>query len=461
MGGIEIKTYQDMLAVGESEKARMDFCWKAITEHMNSAEVLEAEENQLYFDGMNPTITRADKFITDIFGRSVPDVWHANHKIKCQLYSYFVIQQVLFLLGNGISFSDGKTLEKLGENFEHTIIQAAFDTQNGGVSFLFLNLDHVDKFSVREFVPLYDEETGRLSAGIRHWQMADDKPVRITLYELDGYTEYIKRDGEEMAVLYEKRPYIQLVKESAAGTEIAPGESYPGFPIVPFEMYNHHTAMYGHRESIDGYDLIASKLLNNIDNFEFAYWIIKGAPALMDDPDRLNEIYQRLTASKFIALGEGQEMDEHRVEIPVEATESGLKFLRQQLFSDFMAFDPLSVAGGADTATQIRASYEPLNEKTDLFEYQVTKAIKGILKLAGIDDVPTYTRSDIINKQEEIQNVLSAAEYLDDEYITRKLLEIIGDADKADEILERRLQAEEERMEPEQDEEPEEVSELE
>ena len=439
----------------------MDFCWKAITEHMNSEEVLEAEENQQYFDGMNPTITRADKFVTDIFGRSVPDVWHANHKIKCQLYPYFVIQQVLFLLGNGISFSDGKTLEKLGENFEHTMVQAAFDTQNGGVSFLFLNLDHVDKFSVREFVPLYDEETGRLSAGIRHWQMADDKPVRITLYELDGYTEYIKRDGEEMAVLYEKRPYIQLVKESAAGTEIAPGESYPGFPIVPFEMYNHHTSMYGHRESIDGYDLIASKLLNNIDNFEFAYWIIKGAPALMDDPDRLNEIYQRLTASKFIALGEGQEMDEHRVEIPVEATESGLKFLRQQLFSDFMAFDPLSVAGGADTATQIRASYEPLNEKTDLFEYQVTKAITGILKLAGIDDVPTYTRSDIINKQEEIQNVLSAAEYLDDEYMTRKLLEIIGDVDKVDEILDRRLKAEEERLEPEQDEEPEEVSELE
>ena len=431
-----------MLAVGESEKARMDFCWKAITEHMNSAEVLEAEENQQYFDGMNPTITKADKFITDIFGRSVPDVWHANHKIKCQLYPYFVIQRVLFLLGNGISFSNGKTLEKLGENFEHTMFQAAIDTQNGAVSFLFLNLDHVDKFSVREFVPLYDEETGRLSAGIRHWQMADDKPVRITLYELDGYAEYIKRDGEEMEVLEEKRPYVQVVKESAAGTEIAPGESYPGFPIVPLEMFNHHTAMYGHRESIDGYDLIASKLLNNIDNFEFAYWIIKGAPALMDDPDRLNEIYQRLTASKFIALGEGQEMDEHRVEIPVEATESGLKFLRQQLFSDFMAFDPLSVAGGADTATQIKASYEPLNEMTDLFEYQVTKAIMGILKLAGIDDKPTYRRSENINKAEEIQNLIQIRDYVDEEYITRRALDILGDADQADEVL-KRMSAEE------------------
>ena len=67
---IKIKTYQDLLAVGENDKARMDFCWRAITEHMASQQVKEAEENQQYFDGMNPTITKADKFITDVF-----EVW--------------------------------------------------------------------------------------------------------------------------------------------------------------------------------------------------------------------------------------------------------------------------------------------------------------------------------------------------------------------------------------------------
>lgn len=456
-----MKTYQDLLELGAIEKDRMDFCLQAIRQHLNNPQVIEAQENQQYFDGMNPTITRTDKFITDAFGRKVPDIWSANHKIKCHLYPFFVIQQVLFLLGNGISFSDEKTLERLGKKFEHNVMMTAIDAQNAGVAFGFWNYDHIEHFKLTEFVPLYDEETGFLSAGIRFWQLADDKPLKITLYEIDGYTEYVKRKDKDIEILKDKKPYIQLVTMSSTGTEVSPGQAYPGFPIIPLEMYNKKSAMYGHKESIDGYDLIASRLLNNIDNFEFAYWLIKGAPAMADDPEALNDLYQRIVKTRFAALGEGQELDEHKPEIPFEASEMALNFMRKQLFSDFMAFDPLSVAGGADTATQIRASYEPLNEKTDLFEYQVTEFIEGILSVAGIDDVPTYTRSDIINKQEEIQNVLSAAEYLDDEYITRKLLEIIGDADKADEILERRLQAEEERMEPEKDEEPEEVSELE
>lgn len=433
-----MKTYQDLLAVGDGDRERMNFCYQAVKDHLSNEKVVEAETNQLYYDGMNVTITQTDKFITDIYGRTVPDVWHANHKIKCQLYPFFVTQQVLYLLGNGISFSNTKTLDKLGEDFEHTVVKAAIDAQNGGISFGFWNYDHLEKFAITEFTPLYDEETGRLSAGIRHWQMADNKPLRMTLFEPDGYTEYIKRKGEEFEIFKDKRPYVQVVSVSSTGTEIAPGEPYDGLPIVPLEMFNKHSAMYGHRDSIDGYDLIASRLLNNIDNFEFAYWIIKGAPALADDPEALNELYQRMMVSKFVAVGEGQDMEEHRVEIPFEATDTALAFLRKQLFSDFMAFDPLTVAGGSDTATQIKASYEPLNEKTDLFEYQVIKFINGILKLAGIDDKPTFTRSMIVNKQEEAQIVIQAAEYTDEEYTTRKLLEILGDADKADEVITRR-----------------------
>lgn len=433
-----IKTYQDLIAVGDSEQNRMDFCWAVISEHMASPQVKEAEENQQYYDGMNVTITKTDKFITDVFGRQVPDIWHANHKIKCQLYSVFVNQQVMYLLGNGIKFGKPDTLDKLGADFEHTVLQAAIDTQNGGVSFGYWNNDHLEKFKLTEFAPLLDEETGVLSAGVRFWQLAPNKPLRITLYEPDGFTKYIRRKGAKMEVLQDKRPYQQKVTVSDTGTEIAPGESLPGFPIIPFEMHNKRSAMYGHRESIDGYDLVASRLLNNIDNFEFAYWIIKGAPALADDPEALNEIYQRLTATKFLALGEGQEMDEHRVEIPFEATDAALEFLRKQLYRDFMAFDNQSVVGGATTATQIEASYEPLNQKTDLFEYQVTKFIKDILELAGIDDEPTYDRSKTINKQEEIQTVISAAEYTDEEYTTRKILSILGDADLADDILLRR-----------------------
>lgn len=76
-----------------------------------------------------------------------------------------------------------------------------------------------------------------------------------------------------------------------------------------------------------------------------------------------------------------------------------------------------------------------MNSKTDLLEYQVTDAIKRILALVGIDDEPTYTRSMIINQQETITNLVSAAEYLSSDYITRKILETLGDIDSVEDVL--------------------------
>ena len=60
----------------------------------------------------------------------------------------------------------------------------------------------------------------------------------------------------------------------------------------------------------------------------------------------------------------------------------------------------------------------------------MTEFINGILALAGIDDEPTYTRSQMSNQSETLEMVLQAAEYLDDEYVTTKILTLLGDAHK-------------------------------
>lgn len=62
-----------------------------------------------------------------------------------------------------------------------------------------------------EFVPLHDEEDGALKAGIRFCQIAPDKPLRMTLYELDGYTEYIRRKSKDIEVK-PKRMYKLAVR---------------------------------------------------------------------------------------------------------------------------------------------------------------------------------------------------------------------------------------------------------
>lgn len=60
------------------------------------------------------------------------------------------------------------------------------------------------------------------------------------------------------------------------------------------------------------------------------------------------------------------------------------------------------------------------------------------MELAGIEDEPTYTRSQMSNQSELLEMVLQCAEYLDDEYVTTKILTLLGDADKAQEVLKRK-----------------------
>ena len=412
----------------------MAFVLAAISDHKGSADYRLACDADMYYKHLNPTIMRYQKYVYDLMGRSVPDIYSANNKIPCRYYFYFITQEVQFLLGNGVGFNDDATKEKLGAGFDSAIQKATTEAVNGGVSFLFWNNDHVEQFSLTEFVPLYDEENGALRSGIRFWQIDSNKPLRATLYEEDGYTEYIRRQGEDMTVLTEKRPYVEIVQTSgASGEQIVDGTNYDGFPIVPLYNINKQSELIGNRETIDAYDLMASALINNIDDANIIYWVIKNAGG-MDDLDDMKFV-QRLKTLHTVHVEDGQEVDKHEVNVQFEASEAALRQLRSQLFDDFMALDVKEIASGATTATQIKAAYEPLNSKTDLLEYQVTDAIKRILALVGIDDEPTYTRSMIINQQETITNLVSAAEYLSSDYITRKILETLGDTDSIENVL--------------------------
>lgn len=435
----EIKTFQDLLAVGDIEKDRMEFILDAIKEHKASPEYKIATDGELYYKHQNPTIMNYQKYLYNQMGKKVPDIWSPNNKIASNWHYYFTTQAVQYLLGNGVTFKKESTKKLLGKTFDKKVQDIATFAKNGGLAFGFWNLDRLEVFSLTEFVPLWDEEDGGLKAGVRFWQIDDNKPLRATLYELDGYTEYIKRKNKDIEVYKDKRTYKQNVAVSEVdGERIIDGENYPSFPIVPLWNVNKQSDLVGNRGTIDAYDLISSGLINNVDEGEFIYWIIKNANGMsaLDDARFVEQL--KLTRVAHAGEdGEGAEVDAHKVEVPFEASAEALDRLGKQLFRDYMALKVDDISAGA-TNDQIQAAYEPLNQKTDKFEYQVTAFIDSILLLAGIEDEPTYSRSQLSNRSETIQNVLSAAEYLDDEYITKKILTLLGDGDEAKEVLKRK-----------------------
>lgn len=449
-------TYQDLIAVGKDEKARMGFIRRAINEHKGSEAYKMAVDAELYFKGENPTINRYEKIIYDMQGRAHRDMYTANHKIASSFFGLDVRQEVSYLLGNGVTFQNDATKDKLGKKFDLEIVRAGKYALIAGVSFGFWNLDHVDVFKLREFVPLYDEENGALMAGVRFWRVADDKPLRATLYEVDGYTDYIQRSGEDMTVKKEKRSYILHLRSTEAdGTEIYDGENYPSFPIVPLKNGEDALSeLTGKRNTVDALDLCTSNMVNNVDEGNLIYWVLTNCGGMedMDDAKFLDKVRTTHIVHAGVEGDEGATAEPHTIEAPFSGTEATIDMLKRKLYEDFQAFDSSAVSAGNQTATAIAASYTPLDLKVDDFEASVTEFILGILALAGIDDEPSYTRSRIINRAEETQTILMGAEYYDDEYITKKLLTINGDADQYDALMERKAAEEAERVEDEPEE---------
>ena len=436
---IDILTYNDLLEIGENERDRMEFVLDAIKEHKSSELYKTAYDAELYYKHQNPTIMRFQKFVYNQFGKKVPDIWSPNNKIASNWYNYFTTQAVSYLLGNGVTLKKESNKDKLGKDFDKKVQDVATHAKNGGVGFGFWNLDHIEAFSLTEFVPLYDEDDGGLKAGIRFWQVDDSKPLRATLYELDGYTDYIKRKDEDMEVFAKKRKYTQTKTSNAIeGDIILDGDNYPGFPIVPLWNVNRQSDIVGNRGTLDAYDLMISGLINNVSDGEFIYWILKNCGGMneVDDARFIEQL--KLTRVAHADGDDGASVEAHNVSVEFEATAEALDRLTAQLYTDFMALKVQDVSAGSVTATQIQAAYEPINQKTDQFEYQVTEFINGILALASIEDEPTYTRSQMSNQSEMLEMVLQAAEYLDDEYVTTKILTLLGDADKAQEVLKRK-----------------------
>lgn len=441
-----MRTYQDLLALGDREDARMDFVRKTIAEHKASPMYKTAVIGDQYDRQMNTTINQFKKILYNLQGRPVDDPWSANYKLASNFFRRFVTQQNQFLLGNGVSWGKPETADKLGDDFDTQLQRAGRAALVGAVSFGFWNLDKLVVFSVLEFAPLYDEENGALRAGVRFWQVSDKKPLRATLYEEDGYTDYIWEKGKGK-ILKEKRKYIQLVRYSEAdGTEIYDGKNYPSFPIVPlWGNPQHMSEITGIRAQIDAYDIIKSGFANDLDTAQ-VYWILHNTGG-MDDLD-LAQFIERLHITHAAAVDDqaGTGVDSHTVEIPHESREKLLDRIERDLYKDYMALDVQNIASGAATATQIRAAYEPINSKADEYEYCVIEFLKGILFLAGIDDEPTFTRSQMVNTQEEVQTLVQAAQYLDDDYVTRKIMTIFGDVDLADEMIEQREAEDKERL---------------
>lgn len=421
-----MKTYQDLQEAVQDGRTG-EFIRDAVNMHCGSGAYRQARTAMQYYRKHNATIEKMQKVLFTLSGNKTPDIWSSDYRLKSLVFRRLVTQQVGYMLGNGVTL-DGK--EKLGKDFDNKLQQAAKMALVQGVAFGYWNFDHLEVFTFADtpgcpgFVPLLDESTGELMAGIRYWyRTAGNKRIlAATLYEPDGVSEWSAVGNAPTELTAEKRGYLRTEISNAMGIVNRFDENYTRLPI--FALYGndtHESELVGLQESIDCYDFVKSGFANQIDA-SGVYWILKNSGA-MEDPD-LAKFVQRMKSVRaaMVDTSDGTAAEAHTLDVPVEARRTMLEILRRDIYEDAQMLDVAQLSSAQKTATEINAAYQPQDNKCADFEFLLIDFVQKIAELAGINGAePSFIWNKVVNQQEETNMVLSAAAYLDDETILKHL----------------------------------------
>ena len=412
-----IYTYQTYLE-SINRNQELDFIWKVVSNYRASKAYKEAAIAHTYMDGENYTISRYQKFLATNDGDILNDVINPNYKLKTKIFKKLVIQRSSFLVGNGVNFTKKTSKKKYGEDIDQKIYELLKESLVGGSAFGFWNYDHLEVFSRLEFIPLYDEYTGKLRAGLRIFRLDGTDTTVVSVYREDGTYEVEFRNGKP-AISKPLTGYIATFSYVKATDETTVEyENYNALPIIELEV---GSLLKGLREQIDCYDLIKSGFANDLDKASQIYWILENCGG-MDDLDVARFLRQVKNLGAAVVDGDdGATAEAHTIEVPYNSREIYLNILKKDIYDDAMALDTSVIQAGNITATQIKAAYEPLNEACDELEFKLDDFFLNLNRIIGVSDTPIFNRSYISNQEEQTNMVLAAKDILPKETIIKHL----------------------------------------
>lgn len=293
-------------------------------------------------------------------------------------------------------------------------------------------------------IPLYDEDDGVLRAAIRYWRLTNESPLRITLYEEDGVTEYKEQVDDQnnptgiIEVMKPKSSYKgKVVKNDIEGEYKQEGKNPSKLPVVPMGFICGQSSIEGNIALLHAYNVILSDMANGVD-MNTTYWKVKNADGMdrRDDNALLYDIFK----THVIHTPEGVEVDKDEVSMRTSEYQQVLAVIEAVLYDKFQAVRVSNISAAAKTTVEIKAAYENLNLKCDEVEKYVSAFIRGCLEVIGEDPNEPFhfKRPNNINQAEFVQLILAALPVIGDDVALKQILESLGMIDEYEKIKEQR-----------------------
>lgn len=421
-------TYQDWERAQDKTKVLKE----AISSYKGSADFRQARIAEGYYTGNETEIQK--KYVmkprkTEVRGEDgrshkyVTTQEIVGARINSNFFARFVMQEASFLLGNGVTVRDQGAKEKLGPGFDTVLAEMGRKALIHGCCWGYWNLNHLEMVEAYKdpnsgAFALLDEMTGEPGVVIQFWQMDDDRPMYVRLFESDGVSMFRSEGDDNIVVIERKRPYILRKASDAFGTKIIGGQNYKRLPIIALYANGQKRSELtpAIKSKLDAYNIIQSDFADNLEQANDVFWVLNNFGGSTDDiVDMLDQISKlKVVANISDGMGGGSTAQPQAFEVPYLARRTALDILKRELYSDYMAIDMDSIMGGSLTNVAIKAATMDLNLKCDEFEWQAFDFVQRILELIGIEtEQISFVRQTLINQAETLQNIYMARSDLD------------------------------------------------
>lgn len=365
-----------------------------------------------YYNNQNDILNATRRYF-DAEGNEKTDNTKANNRIPHSFYPLLVKQKVGYLLGKPINFaSDNQNIidylgDILGAKWDLTAQELLKNASNKGDEWLYCYIDRDGVFSytvcpTEQVIPLYDNAfKTNLDGVIRYF----------TTQNLQGEeVEHIEFWTKDSVKKFEGGIFIE---ENAPFTVNGKGYTFGYVPFVQFKNNEDMTTDLSMvKDLIDAYDKLVSGLANDIEDIQDAIYVLKGYQGT--DP---NEFSTNLRYFKLIKVDETGGVDKLEIHIPIEAKDSHIKRLEDDIYRLGMGVDVSAEKLGNSSGVALKFLYSLLDLKVDMSEAQFRRGIRHFLKIISqwygvINGTPferkdvkvTFNRSLIVNTKEQIVN---------------------------------------------------------
>lgn len=372
----------------------------------------------------------------------------ADNRISSNFHQLLVDQEAGYLATKPptIDVDDDKLNQQikntLGDNFGLRLNELVVDAANAGIAWLHYWIDSDGQFRYGlvppdQVTPIYSTDLNRKLVGLRR-SYRELEPDTAKTYWVHEYwdeqtvTAFKSNDDQfsDLEAINDRFTIFDASTNEKMGTSSVNKHGLGRIPFIAFPKNKEQQPdLYHYKGLIDVYDKIYNGYVNDLDDIQQVFLILKNLDG--QDLDDFRENLRRYKSIKIRSMGAGDDsgVDQLAIDIPTEARNSMLETTKTNIFVHAQGIDPTDFKTNNATGTAIKMLYSHLElkaAKTEAyFRDALTELVRAIMNWLHVPDADsrpieqTWTRTAIQNDIEKAQVVSQLANWTSKEAIAK------------------------------------------